>query len=108
MRHTTRTILSAMTALLLAGMAASSAISADASGCQGSATSFTASGGEIQIRHRSGPSATQDNPFQVDFDGPVTWEGSSDAVIANGGWTVRAMPFTFTGNITNSSGTTKG
>lgn len=107
MRNAPRTILSAMAALLVAGMAAGAAIGADASGCQGSATSFTASGGEIQSVTAPGPGATQADPFQVDFDGPVTWEGSSDAVIANGSWTVRAIPFTFTGDITNSSGVTK-
>ena len=79
MRHPSRTILSAMAALLLAGMATGAAVGADASGCQGSATSFTTSGGEIQSVTAPGPGATQDDPFQVDFDGPVTWEGSSDA-----------------------------
>jgi hypothetical protein len=100
-------ILSAMAALLLAGMATGAAVGADASGCQGSATSFTTSGQEIQSVTAPGPGATQDDPFQVDFDGPVTWEGASDQVIANGGWTVTATPFTFTGDVTNSSGKKK-
>lgn len=106
MRHAPRTILSTMAALLLAGMAAGAALGADASGCQGSATSTTATGQEIQTVTAPGPGATQDDPFPVDFDGPVAWEGSSEAVIANGTWTVRAMPFTFTGEVTNSSGAT--
>lgn len=106
MRHPSRTILSTMAALLLAGMAAGAAVGADASGCQGSAVSFTATGEQIQSVTAPGPAATQDDPFRVDFDGPVTWEGSSDAVIANGSWTVTATPFSFGGDVTNSSGTT--
>jgi hypothetical protein len=106
MRHARRTIGSALAALLLAGMAAGAALGADASGCQGSATSATATGQEIQTVTAPGPGATQDDPFRVDFDGPVAWEGSSEAVIANGTWTVTAMPFTFSGDVTNSSGTT--
>jgi hypothetical protein len=106
MRHTPRTILATLAALLLAGAAAGVALGADASGCQGSATSATASGQEIQTVTAPGSGATQEDPFLVDFDGPVSWEGSSEAVIANGSWTVRAMPFTFTGEVTNSSGAT--
>jgi hypothetical protein len=105
MRHPSRTILSAMAALLVAGMAAGAAVGADASGCQGSATSFTTSGGAIQSVTAPGSGATQDDPFKVDFDGTVAWEGSSDQVIANGGWTVTATPFSFSGDVTNSSGT---
>jgi hypothetical protein len=107
MLHASRTIQSAMAALLLAGMAAGPALGADASGCQGSATSFTAVGEQIQSVTAPGPGATEDDPFTVDFDGPVKWEGSSDAVIANGTWTVTARPFSFSGDVTNSSGTTK-
>jgi hypothetical protein len=107
MRHPSRTILSAMAALMLVGMAAGQAPGADASGCQGSATSFTASGEEIQSVTAPGPGATQEDPFTVDFDGPVKWAGSSDAVIANGSWTVTATPFTFSGDVTNSSGKKK-
>ena len=107
MRHPSRTMLSAMAAMLLAALATGAAVGADASGCQGSATSFTTSGAEIQSVTAPGSGATQDDPFQVEFDGPVTWEGSSDQVIANGGWTVTATPFTFTGDVTNSSGRKK-
>ncbi len=106
MRHPSRTILSAMAALLLAGMAAGAAVGADASGCQGSAISFTTTDEQIQSVTAPGPGATQDDPFEVDFDGPVRWEGSSDEVIANGSWTVTARPFSFGGDVTNSSGTT--
>ncbi len=106
MRHPSRTILSAFAALLLAGVAAGAAVGADASGCQGSATSFTAAGEEIQSVTAPGPGATQEDPFRVDFDGPVRWAGSSDVVIANGDWTVRAAPFSFSGDVRNSSGTT--
>lgn len=106
MRHAPRTILAAMAALLLTGLAAGAAIGADASGCQGSAVSFTEAGEQIQSVTAPGPGATQDDPFRVDFDGPVRWEGSSDAVIANGSWTVTAWPFSFGGDVTNSSGTT--
>ena len=106
MRHPSRTILAAMAALLLTGMAAGAAIGADASGCQGSATSFTAVGEQVESVTAPGPGATEEDPFTVDFDGPVRWEGSSDEVIANGSWTVTATPFSFGGDVTNSSGTT--
>jgi len=108
MRHPTRTILSAVTALLLAGMAAGAAIGADATGCSGSATSFDSTGTEIQTVTAPGPSATQDDPFMVDFDGSVRWEGTTFlTVISNGSWTVTALPFWFSGQIANDAGKTK-
>ncbi len=108
MRHPRRTILSTMAALLLAGMAAGAAIGADATGCVGSATSFDSDGTEIQTVTAPGPSATQADPFMVAFDGSVRWEGTTFfTVISNGSWTVTALPFSFSGEITNAAGQTK-
>ena len=51
-----------------------------------------------------GPGATKADPFRVDYDGTVTWSGSTDAPIRNGTWKVRAWPFTISGSMTNASG----
>jgi len=105
MRHTT--LRAAAAAALLTVLGASAALGADATGCSGAATSFTAGDAEIMTVNAPGPSATQDDPFRVDFDGTVTWSGSTEQVIQDGSWTVTARPFSFSGEVTNSSGTTE-
>ena len=108
MRGAGRTILATMAAGLLAMTAATVAVGADASGCEGSATSLDSTGATIQTVTAPGPSATQDDPFMVDYDGTVSWEGATQEVIQDGSWTVTATPFSFSGEVTNDSGKKKG
>ncbi len=108
MRHARRTIFATMAAGLLAMTAATAAVGADASGCEGSATSTDSTGATIQTVTAPGPSATQDDPFMVAYDGTVTWEGATEQVIQDGSWTVTATPFSFSGEIRNDSGKVKG
>jgi hypothetical protein len=61
---------------------------ADLEGCQGTAASFDAAGGQIDTLQAPGLGGTQDDPFIVDWDGTVPWEGSSDSVIKNHSWTL--------------------
>lgn len=107
MRHLQRTIISAAAAALLSLVATGSASAADASGCEGSATSLDSTGATIQTVTVPGPGATQDDPFMVDHAGTVQWQGVTDEVIQDGSWQVTATPFSFTGEITNSSGKKK-
>lgn len=99
-----RTFIAAASAALLTLMGASAALGADATGCSGSATSFSADSTEIMTVTAPGPSATKDDPFRVDYEGTVAWSGSSDSVIQDGTWTVTATPFSFSGKAANESG----
>lgn len=108
MRHARRTIFAVMAAGLLSVVAATTAVGADSSGCEGSATSVDSTGATIQTVTAPGPSATQDDPFMVDYDGTVSWEGVTQEVIQDGSWTVTATPFSFSGEVTNDEGRKKG
>jgi hypothetical protein len=61
---------------------------AEAVGCSGEATSYTASGALLDGASAPGAGATEEFPFVIDMDGRVTWAGSTDAVIQNGTYTV--------------------
>lgn len=104
MRNASRTFIAAASVVLLTLMGASGALGAGATGCSGSATSFAADSTEIMAVTAPGPSATQADPFKVDYDGTVTWTGSTDSVIQDGSWTVTATPFSFSGDLANESG----
>lgn len=99
-------IAAAASAVLLAVLGASAAMGADATGCSGSATSYAADGTKIQSVRAPGAGATEQDPFQVSFDGTVSWRGSTDGAIRNGTWTVSAQPFSFAGAFANKSGKT--
>jgi hypothetical protein len=107
MRNSSLRFLAATAVALLTVMGASAAVGADATGCKGSATSFAADSTEIMSVTAPGPSATQDDPFKVDYDGTVAWKGTTDAAIQDGSWTVTATPFSFSGTVTNDSGKTE-
>lgn len=107
MRNSSLRFLAGAAAALLTVVGASAALGADATGCAGSATSFAADSTEIMSVDAPGPSATQADPFTVDYDGTVAWTGTTDAAIQNGSWTVTARPFSFSGTVTNDSGTTQ-
>ncbi len=106
MRNSSLRFLAAAALTLLAAAGASAALAAEATGCSGSATSLAADGTTIMSVEAPGPGATQADPFKVDYDGTVQWQGATDAVIQGGSWKVTAMPFTFSGTIANESGKT--
>lgn len=90
-----RRILVAVTAGVV--MAASVALApaawaADASGCQGQATSYDTDGIPIDTAQAPGEGATEDDPLDMLWDGAVEWFGSTDEVLANGSYKVTVAP----------------
>jgi hypothetical protein len=73
-------------ALLL--LAPAPARAADLVNCAGTATSTRADGSSLDSVSAPGPGGTQDQPFQVDFDGAINVSGSSAAVLKNHSWRV--------------------
>lgn len=55
-------------------------------GCQGSATSKDADGNELDTASAPGPGATKDDPFLVDTDGTVDYEGTTPTVFHDHSW----------------------
>lgn len=68
----------------------STAWGADAEGCSGSFTSLDTAGDPIDAATAPGDGATEQDPFVIDPAGSVDWDGSTDAVIKNGTWSVTA------------------
>lgn len=65
---------------------------ADLTGCKGSATSKDKGGGTTDTLTAPGPpGSSKDNPFHVDFDGTISYDGSSNAVITDHHWEVRVF-----------------
>ena len=83
-----------------------SAQAAEANGCSGSATSFTSEGATLDVAKAPGAGGTQDQPFVINVDGKVKWEGGTTVVLKSGNYkvTVSGLPFT-SGDFTNSDGT---
>ena len=63
-------------------------------GCQGNAESLDAGGGQLDVAVAPGPGGTSGDPFLVDYDGTVTYTGSSPAVFHDHSWDVKVMGIT--------------
>jgi hypothetical protein len=83
---------------------ASPAGAATASGCSGFATSAKPNGGALDEVSAPGDGGTEADPFTVDPEGPVSWEGSSEGVIKNGTWKVSTSFFSPSGSFDNDDG----
>ncbi len=70
------------------GLPAAAAWGAEAEGCTVSVTSRDANGGKLDTASAPGDGGTKADPFVVDPDGSVKWEGSSDNVIKDASWSV--------------------
>jgi hypothetical protein len=97
--------------LLLVAAPAGAAVDkagADLTGCKGTATSTDKSGGTVDTVAAPGPpGSSQDNPFHVDTDGSVHYDGSSDTVIKNHHWSVKVFGSTVkSGGSKNEDGKT--
>lgn len=103
---------------------APAAVAADATGCQGEATSFDTVGIPIDQAAAPGEGGTRDDPLDVLWAGSIEWSGSTDAVLQNGtyevgvaptdagilvetavGWLTQQLPG-FSGEVRNESGKT--
>ncbi len=65
-----------------------SAWAAEAEGCSGNFESFDRDGNSISTASAPGSGGTATDPFLVDPEGTVTWNGTTDVAITDGSWTV--------------------
>lgn len=93
----------ALGGVMVAGLlvAADPAAAASARGCSGSASSVDDKGIPIDDVSAPGAGGTSSDPFVVDPDGPVSWDGRTDRPITNGSWKVKASFLNASGKFTN-------
>lgn len=99
---------------LLATVAVAGAMpagAASATGCQGVAKSLTSSGGALDQATAPGAGGTSDHPFEIEYDGSVSYRATTDDALQDGSWDVKSSVFTFGGDVggtdTSQSGTEK-
>jgi hypothetical protein len=102
----------ALVALILlpgVALAAEGPAGAELEGCQGQAASTDSDGKPLDtVSAPGGPGSSQDNPFEVDYDGKVAYSGTSTAVIKNHSWTIFLFSAPIkTGGSENAKGTRK-
>ncbi len=108
MRRTSTVLAWGAGALLLAALPAGPAVAADATGCSGSAQSVSADGTVLDEASAPGDGGTQSDPFVVDPEGTVIYEGTIDQAITSGNWSITVMGLPFmSGPIDNPAGDTK-
>ena len=104
-----RLALIALPALIILLPASASAF--PLSNCTLALTSFDANGGTIDTATVNLTDATQENPFEVDFDGTVAWAGTmGPLVIMDHTWSVSVfnIPTPLSGGDPNEGGDTDG
>lgn len=67
---------------------ASTASAADATGCSGTAQSYSSNGGLLDSVAAPGIGGTKADPFDIFSDGTVRYAGRTEAVMRNGSWKV--------------------
>jgi hypothetical protein len=84
---------------------------ASATGCKGSATSFTDAKAQLDKGAAPGAGGTADHPFEIQYDGTVQYDATTNDALQGGSWTVESSVFSFSGDIggtnTTQSGTEK-
>ena len=91
-RH--RIAIAAGAAVLALVFPVSAAHGADATGCSGSVVSTDGSGTQLGTAQAPGEGGTQQDPLPIDPAGMVAWQGSTDAAITDGTWSVTIMGVT--------------
>ena len=91
-RH--RIAIAAGAAVLALVFPVSAAFGADATGCSGSVVSTDGSGTQLGTAQAPGEGGTQQDPLPIDPAGMVAWQGSTDAAITDGTWSVTIMGVT--------------
>jgi hypothetical protein len=81
-----------LVAALLLGFTAPSGHAAEADGCAGQAASFADDGAPLGTAAAPGEGGTREDPLPVDWDGPVQWSGTTEAVLQDGTTTVVLAP----------------
>ena len=84
---------------------------ASATGCHGSATSSTGSGARLDQAAAPGAGGTADHPFELEYDGTVKYDATSQDALQGGTWNVKSSVFSFGSEVggtnTSQSGTEK-
>jgi hypothetical protein len=88
--HGRRMTVAVIAGLMVAAVPVGAALGADATGCSGAATSFDSTGAPLDQVSAPGAGGTADDPFVVDLEGTVAWEGSTEVVFQDGSWSVTA------------------
>jgi hypothetical protein len=92
--------------MLVAGLGAIAAFggrnpagAASASGCRGSATSSTDK--QAPLDHAAAPGArgTADHPFEIQYDGSVHYDATTNDALAGGSWTIESSVFSLSGEV---------
>lgn len=91
--HGRRMTAAVFAALILAAVPVGAALGADATGCSGSAVSSDADGNLLDKMSAPGSRGTFDEPFVVDLDGTVSWQGSTPVALQDGSWSVTVGGF---------------
>jgi hypothetical protein len=77
-------------------------------GCEAQASSTDSDGQPLDTVTASADGSSQDDPFEVDYDGEVTYSGTSTAVIKNHSWEIDLFSAPIkTGGSDNAQGTRK-
>lgn len=82
----------------------------DADGCTWTVRSLDADGRVIDTASGPGPGATKSDPLSIDPEGSITYQGTTDQVVAHGSWSVETsggLAISFGGDVTNDEGDTE-
>lgn len=88
--------------------AASPAGAASATGCNGSATSFTDARARLDEAAAPGAGGTADHPFEIQYDGSVRYNATTQDALQGGTWNVESSVFSFGGDIGGTNTTQSG
>jgi len=87
-----RSVMAAALVVLLLGMAAPASHAAEADECAGQAVSYNEDGTPLDTAQAPGDGGTRDDPLQVDWQGPIEWSGTTEAVLQDGTTSVVVTP----------------
>ncbi len=87
---------------------ATPASAASAAGCSGSATSSTDK--QAPLDHASAPGAggTADHPFEIQYDGTVHYDATTNDALQGGSWAIESSVFSFSGDVGGTDTTQSG
>lgn len=89
----------------LSVLIATPAHAAPATGCSGQATSYDKDGNVLDKVTAPGSGGTASDPFRIDADGTIKWNGTTDGVIQNGTYEIKVSGFTVAdGKVGNAEG----
>jgi len=82
----------AVLAVVLLGVVAPASHAAEADGCAGQAASYAEDGTPFGTAQAPGEGGSRGDPLPVDWDGPIEWSGTTEAVLQDGMTSVVLAP----------------